>query len=240
MKEDLFYRFLAAGLQDFIWGGELTGEENLPEAGPAILVANHLEALGPIAVVSSVPFRLYPWVVSDMMDKDLAPEYLNWDFIERQLHAPKPLGLWMAKALSKISVPLLNGLGCVPVYSNHDQLRATFDKSLALLEKGCHVLIFPEDPKQPRDAQFAMAPFKKGFARLGELYFQRTRRYIRFYPLAVHARRRYVQVGSPVTYNPFAPPAAERMRIKNTLENMIHEMLLGMGGTTYIGVPLPH
>ena len=237
---DLSYRFVAAGLQDFIWGGELTGEENLPEKGPAIFVANHLRALGPIAVVSSVPFRLYPWVASNMLDEHLAAEYLRWDFVERQLHLPMPYSLWLAKAISRLSVPLLNSLGGIPVFPNPDQSQATFEPSVNLLVQGKIVLVFPEDPSQPIDPLCEMSPFKKGFARLGELYFQRSGGFIQFYPLAVHGRRRCVQVGRPVTYNPFALAVNERLRIKRLLETSIHEMLLGMGRDTYLGVPLPH
>lgn len=238
--KDLLYRSLAAGFQAFIWGGEVKGEENLPEQGPAVLVANHLDALGPIAVVSCVPRRLHPWVVADMLDAKLAPEYLRWDFVERQLHLSLPFSLWVAKFISKISVPLLNGAGCIPVHSNPDDLCATFDESIDLLAQGHFVLIFPEDSSQPLDPLFGMSPFNKGFVRLGELFFQRTKRLLQFYPLAVHALRRTVQIGRPVTFNPFAPPARERLRVKWALENMIHEMLAGMDGNIYSGVLLPH
>lgn len=240
MKEDLLYRILAAGFQAFIWGGEARGEENLPKQGPAILVSNHLEALGPIAVISCVPRRLHPWVVSDMLDTNLAPEYLRWDFVERQLHLSMPFSLWMAKFISKISVPLLNATGCIPVHSNPDDLCTTFDQSVDLLAQSRIVLIFPEDPTQPLDPLFRMSPFNKGFVRLGELFFQRTNRLLQFYPLAVHAVHRTVQIGRPVTFNPYVPPARERLRIKWALENMIHEMLAGMDGNVYSRVPLPY
>lgn len=238
--KDLLYRSLAAGFQAFIWGGEVKGEENLPKQGPAVLVANHLNALGPIAVVSCVPRRLHPWVVSDMLDANLAPEYLRWDFVERQLHLSMPFSLWAAKLISKISVPLLNGAGCIPVHSIPDDLCITFDQSIDLLAQGRFVLIFPEDPNQPLDPLFGMSPFNKGFVRLGELFFQRTKRLLQFFPLAVHALRRTVQIGRAVTFNPFAPPVRERLRVKWALENMIHEMLAGMDGNVYSGVLLPH
>jgi len=238
--EDLFYQFLAAGFQAFIWGGEVTGAKNLPEHGPAVLVANHLKALGPIAVVSCVPRRLYPWIVADMMDAQRAPEYLRWDFVERQFHLPMPFSLWLAKAISKISVPLFKKTGCIPVYSTIENLPITFDHSIKLLTQGRFILVFPEDPDQPLDPQFKMAPFKKGFVRLGEFYFQQTGRSLKFYPLAVHAIRRTVQVGKPVTYNPFAPPIKERLRIKHALENMIREMLAEKDGGIYLRVPLPY
>jgi hypothetical protein len=71
-----------------------------------------------------------------------------------------------------------------------------------------------------------MTPFKKGFARLGELYFERTRRVLGFYPLAVHARSRTVRVGQPIQFNPYTNPVGERIRIKSVLEHCIRNMVL--------------
>jgi hypothetical protein len=239
--QDFLYRCLTAGLlQTFIWGGELMGEENLPEQGPAVLVSNHLAALGPIAAAACVPRRLYPWVVADMMDEKHAPEYMRWDFVERELGLKKPFSLWLATAISKISVPLLKSVSCIPVYSDAERMHLTFERSVDHFLQDRFVLVFPEDPDRPLDPHFRMRPFKKGFVRLGEVYFERTGRAIRFYPLAAHAERRVVRVGRPITYNPYAPPVAERIRIKSVLEKMIHEMYLETGGSTYIGVPLPH
>jgi type III secretory pathway lipoprotein EscJ len=48
-----------------------------------------------------------------------------------------------------------------------------------------------------------------------------------------------VQVGKPVTHNPFAPPVSERIRVKQALENIVREMLAGMDGNIYLRVPLP-
>ena len=236
----LLYYLLAAGFQAFIWGGEVTGEDNLPYEGPAVLVANHQGALGPIALVACVPRRLHPWVAADVMDPKLAPEYLRLDFVERELHLPMPFSLWLAKAISKFSVPLLNRTDCIPVHTDPEGLFATFEQSVDLLARSGYVVVFPEDPTQPPDPQFGMSPFKKGFVRLGELYFQRSGRSLKFYPLAVHAVRRTVQVGKPVTYNPYGQPVKERIRVKNALEGMIREMLDEQNGDFYLRVPLPH
>lgn len=238
--KDWAYRLLAVGLQSMIWGGEILDENNLPAHGPAVLVANHQGSLGPIAVISSVPRRLYPWVIADMMDPARAPEYLRLDFVEKQFHLSMPFSLWFAKIISKLSVPLLKGAGSIPVHSNFEDLLAPFEQSMDLLVRNRFVLIFPEDPTLPVHPQYNMAPFKKGFVRLGEFYFQRTGQALKFYPLAVHAARRIVQVGNPITHNPFAPPVKERIRVKHALENIIREMLSGMDGSSYLRVPLPH
>jgi hypothetical protein len=85
-----------------------------------------------------------------------------------------------------------------------------------------------------------MRPFKKGFTRLGEAYFGRTRRILRYYPLAVHLDLGRVKVGKPTSFNPLNDPARERIRIKNTLESSIHELYLNMNYESYAGIPLPH
>lgn len=234
---DLTYRLLAFALESFLWGGEMTGDD-LPERGPAVLVANHADAWGPVGIVSSVPHRLHPWVIADMMDAKLAAEYLRKDFIERQLHLDKPFSKWAAWMLSKLTVPLLNDAGCIPSYSNFEDLRVPFDLSVRILADGGFILIFPEDPTQPVDPYYKMSPFKKGFVRLGEFYFQHTGRALPFYPLAVHVKRREVQVGKPIMHNPYAQPASERLRIKHVLERMIREMLAGMNRDIYFRVPL--
>ncbi len=220
------YRFVARGLDVMVWGGELTGEEFLPERGPAVFISNHLGALGPIAVGASIPFCLYSWVIADMLDEELAPDYLNKDFVEPQLHIPPPFSRYLAKAITKISIPLLRSIGGIAVYHTTEGLLETYRITIDVLEGGNCVIIFPEDPAQPPDPLTKMTPFKKGFARLGELYFERTRRVLGFYPLAVHARSRTVRVGQPIQFNPYTNPVGERIRIKSVLEHCIRNMVL--------------
>ena len=100
--KDVTYRLIAWLFESFLWGGELIGGENLLE-GPSVFVSNHLGAMGPIAVVASLPIRVYPWVISDMVDSDKAAQYLNQDFVEPQLHLSPPFNTWVAKGIAKIS-----------------------------------------------------------------------------------------------------------------------------------------
>lgn len=236
--DDRLYRLLAFGLQAFLWGGDLIDADHLPRRGPAVLVANHADAWGPIGIVSCVPRRLHAWVVAKMMDARLAPDYLRMDFVERQLRLKKPVSSWVASALSRLTVPLLTSMGCIPVYSDFDEMRIPFEQSVDVLVNGGFILIFPEDPAQPIDPLTRMSPFKKGFVRLGEYYFGRTGKALPFHPLAVHVRQREVQIGAPVIHNPYAQPASERLRVKHTLERLIREMLAGTNRQVYFHLPL--
>jgi len=239
MIGDALYWFMSHMLDAFIWGGELTGDENLPLAGPAVYVSNHARALGPIAVVASLSVRLYPWVINDMLDWEKAAGYLNKDFVEPQLHIPSPLSMPLARLISQASVRLLRGAGGIPVWHGEEVLE-TYRLSVDDLAAGKSLLIFPEDPTQPLDESCRMSPFLKGFARLGELYFERTQKILKFYPLAVHAALRKVKLGRPISFNPNNNPANECVRIKSVLESIIRGMVIEMTLQGYAGIPLPH
>jgi hypothetical protein len=105
---------------------------------------------------------------------------------------------------------------------------------------GQSLLIFPEDPTQAVDEQCKMTPFLKGFARLGELYFEQTQKILKFYPIAVHPDLRKVKLGKPISYNPKNNPANECVRIRSVLETIIHGMFIEMTLQDYAGIALPH
>lgn len=234
------YRFVSWGFQELIWGGDVLGQENLPATGPAVFVANHLDALGPIAIGGSLRYFLHFWIHGDMLDPRLAPDYLRRDFVEPQLHISPPFSLRLARGISKLHIPLLRSIGGIPVYHTPDGLHETLRQTLDLLMQGKFVLIFPEDPDLPLDPQFKMRPFKKGFARLGELYYKQTHQVLPFHPLAVHAETRTVRAGKPIRYNYLNHPASERQRIKIMLEQNIRDMILQASHGEIVHLPLPN
>jgi hypothetical protein len=213
-------------LGSILWGGKLAGEENLPKHGPAVFIANHMDALGPIAITCSVPLRFMSWMVADIVDEDLAPAYFQKDFIERQLHFKPPLSRWISKTISKINVPFLRTIGSIPVYQNdYEGMQKTMKLSVDALKEGKYVLIFPENATLPADPLTKMNPFMHSFARLGELYYAETGKCLEFYPLAVHPKK-YVVVGKPAAFNPLNPAAQERRRLRDIMEASVTKMYL--------------
>jgi len=227
---DATYFLIVRIIARLLWRGRLHGAENLPEPGPAVFVASHLGPQGPIAAVCSLPVRFYPWIVADMVDKRLAPDYLRVDFVEPSMRLKPPLSKAVARSLSLITVPMLTALGCLPVNrEDYADSQEALQASLALLRAGRIVLIYPEDPRREADPQTKMKPFMKGFTRLGELFYAETGERLRFYPVAVHESKN-VMLGEPVFFDPHNPRGLERQRLKDRLEGAIREMYLGMGG----------
>ncbi|MBV6396576.1 MAG: hypothetical protein HFACDABA_02175 [Anaerolineales bacterium] len=234
------YRFVSWGFQELFRGGDVIGQENLPATGPAVFVANHLGALGPIAVGGSLHYFLHPWIHADILDPRRAADYLRRDFIAPQLRVPPPFDRWLARGISKLHVPLLRAIGGIPVYHTRDGLQDTLSQTLELLKLNRFILIFPEDPASSPDPQTAMRPFQKGFTRLGELYYEQTRRPLSFHPLAVHAATRSIRAGKPIRYNCLNHPASERQRIKDMLEKNIRAMILQASHGEAVHLPLPN
>jgi hypothetical protein len=223
---DLSYHLLVRGLDAFVWGGELFGEENLPDKGPAVFIANHLGPLGPIGAVCSLPFRLYPWVASEMVDPVLAPDYIRVDFVEPRLKLTPPFSRKFSKALTRITVPLIKSIQGIPAYlGGQELLFETLEKSLTLLQEGKCLLVFPEYAILGSDSMIKFYPFQKTVFRLGEMYYEATRQRLGFYPVAVHESHK-IKVGPPFLYSPLAQPVKERLRLKNLLEGAVHQLYL--------------
>jgi len=224
MWNDMAYHLIVSILEIFMWDGELHGGENLQE-GPAVIVANHMGSIGPVGICSSLPMRLYPWVLGATVDKVEGPENVRKDFVEKILKLKPPLSEAIAKGICKISTPLLLSIGCIPVPDTHQEQEATFQISIDLLKRGKILLIVPEDPKAEPDPLTGIRPFKRGFLRLGELYYRETGARLTFYPVVIHEAG-LVIVGKPMAYNPLNDAKVERLRMVYLLEETIKAMHL--------------
>jgi len=222
MLNDTAYQFIASVLEAFMWDGELRGAQNLGE-GPGVMVANHMGAIGPVGLCSSLPMRLYPWVLGATVDPVEGPENVRKDFVEKVLRIRPPLSRTIARGLCKISTPLLLSLGCIPVLSTHEGQEATFRRSLELLKAGKFLLIVPEDPVLEPDPSTGIRPFKHGFLRLGELYARKTGDNLPFYPVVIHEAG-LVVVGKSVEYNLLNNARLERFRMVRILERAVKSM----------------
>ena len=233
---DATYHLIRAMIRLFIWRGwkksvGLQGAENLPESGPAVFIGNHANSLGPIGCISMLPLRLYPWTRPEMLSYQTNPDYMRADFIEKDLHLRPPLSRWAAWGLSRLVVPLLNGVGCIPAFQEEQVMekRITVQRSLECLYAKRCLLIFPEVPEWELDPRTGMRRFSRGALWLVVLFNRKTGSRLPVYPVCVHPVRHTVCLGPAVRLGEgeLASPAQKQSCIQGLEEN-IRGMFLEM------------
>jgi 1-acyl-sn-glycerol-3-phosphate acyltransferase len=209
------FRFLLLGVR-------LRGARHLSSRGPLILVSNHEGSYGPLSLITSLPIELYPWVVSETTDARTAARRIQAEFLEAELHLRPPFSAWLARAVARIAAALMRDLNAVPVHQKSREVRTTVERSVALLEQGKNILVFPEDPG--RRLNDVLCHFCTGFIHLARIYYERTRRAVLFLPVAVNRRVKAILVGRPVVFDASAPFAVEKARLKRELEHRVYEL----------------
>ena len=228
--KDSTYRLAARLLKLTLWRGRLIGRENLPRSGPAVFVANHLDALGPIACVSEIPLRLYPWIHWKMLSEQESAEFLRVDFVEKTLRLRPPLSRTVSVRLSQVVLPLLRSIGCIPVHRGLEFSRKhiTWKASLERLLAGQCLLVFPEDPDFPPDPATGVRKFMHGVLWLADVYYRAAGQSLPYYLAAVHPSRR-MMVRPPLLLSP-VNFTAERNKafwaglMEQTIIEMLHEL----------------
>ncbi len=191
-----------------------------------MFVSNHLGSYAPVAVLSAFPVRLYPWVEHQTTDWKLCPDYLRLNFVEPELHLKQPLSRLVAWLIAKPCVMLMRVIKAIPVYEKSMKLTTTWKRSLELLKQKKLLIVFPENEAIPFNE--VINEFDQGFIGLAPLYFQKTGRALRFFPVAVHKAAKAIKIGLPVSFNPQKNIASERERIKTALQKSITNMCFSL------------
>ena len=120
-------------------------QADVPERqGPAVYVCSHTNLLGPLAALCWLPFPVRPWVYHVFMEKgSCRAQYRDFTFPKR-FGMPGPLAGLCAWASAGYVSRLMASLGGIPVYRGSRRIIETFRETIAALQAGDPVLIFPD------------------------------------------------------------------------------------------------
>ncbi len=210
----------------------LRGAENLPE-GACVIVGNHSQMYGPIAGELYTPGKHLTWCTGEMMHRREVPAYAFQDF-----WSAKPRYIrWFFRLLSYLIAPLsecvFTNAHTVPVYRDA-RLMTTFRESVAGLEAGARIVIFPEHYDKHNNI---VNDFQDKFIDLARLYRRKTGADLAFVPLYLAPRLKTMSFGPPVPFDPAAPIGEERKRICGYLMEEITRMALEQPEHTVVPYP---
>mgnify|MGYP002626476411 FL=1 len=210
----------------------LAGEENIPEE-PCVYVGNHSQMYGPIAGELYVPGKHYVWCIGEMMDKKTVAGYAYQDF-----WSGKPVwNRWFFRILSHLITPLavcvFNNAHTVAVY--HDtRLISTYRESIALLQQGNSMVIFPECYDEHNSI---VHDFQDKFIDLARFYYKKTGKELDFVPTYVCPKLGKMCFGKPIHFHADADIKTERRRICDRLMDGITEMAVALPEHTVVPYP---
>ncbi|MGI6664450.1 MAG: lysophospholipid acyltransferase family protein [Christensenellaceae bacterium] len=221
-------RVLKAIIRPFV-PVKLIGKENVrQEEMPVVFVCNHLEIYGPIVAVARIPYYIRPWIIDNILDKEIIAENLQGGIDSVFRFLPKRVRRWLAKAVAPIIYWVVHSLDPIPVYRNNlREVVKTIRMTVETLEFEDNILLFPENASEEADGKYVtegVSGFFTGFSKIGRAYYKKTGKCVRFIPIYINKKKRTLTFGKGVLYDPEVADAAEKSYIVDGLFAEMEEM----------------
>ena len=206
------YRVLRFLIDLFFPKYRIVGLEKLP-AEPCILVGNHCQMNGPLFSELRLAIPHETWCAGEMMHWGEVSRYAFWDFWRFKPRWTHPFFRLLSVLVAPIAVCLFNNAHTIPVY--HDaRLRNTYRRSVACMQDGESLVIFPEKNEPHNHILYA---FQDKFVDTARFYYKKTGKSPCFVPLYIAPALRTAFIGTPLPFDPGAPVDAERQRLCGAL-----------------------
>lgn len=199
---------------------KIKGKENihLDQDTACIFCCNHGEIYGPIVTNLYVPYSFRPWVTYEMMDKAAIADRVCNGVLKDKKFPPKA---FMHFLVDRIAAPFLawimRSVDSIPVYhDNPRKLMQTFRETIAAMEAGDNILLFPENADTSEDHRYqkeGVSEFFTGFTMIGQMYYNKTGKCAQFIPLYADKHKHTITFGVPTRYDPQAAPNDEKERL---------------------------
>jgi 1-acyl-sn-glycerol-3-phosphate acyltransferase len=219
---DVIAKYFYKVLRRLFFNSRVRGMGNVQAGEPVIMVANHAGSYGPVSVITSMPFKIYPWVAHEVTELHTVARRIQDEFIERELHLKPPISSYLARVVGRICVALMKDIGAIPVYQMSKRIKGTVMRTLALLEQGKSVLVFAED--STRKLNDVLCEFCTGFIHVAKLYYEKTKKAVQFLPVAVNRKVGVIRIGKPIRFDVTRPFALEKQRLKAELESTVYTL----------------
>ncbi len=198
---------------------------------PVVFVPNHYNIFGPLSFLHSVALKYSTWMNVDIITPETAIKT-----VEPGLRRLLPfLGdrsiAWLCRKAAWLTCSIQIKFSPIPVDRNHPaSLLTTIRRSMAAMTDGDSLLIFPETGL-PEYSLTSVTPFFPAFATIGQVYYRKTGRNLRFIPCYIDAQHRLIRFGDSVTWQGTAASAGdENQRVSEEVNRRIRDMAAASRG----------
>ena len=199
--------------------GRWTADVKPPE-GPTVYVCSHNNMRGPLAVQAWLPFATRTWVLHVFLDRETCRKQYSEYTFSRRFGLPKRLSEVLAWAASGYVSGLMASIGAIPVYRGTVRIGVTFRETVAALQAGDSVVIFPD--VDYTDNAEGIGEVYDGFLLLERFWRKASDQPLQFVPLRLDAAARHISEGRPVSFDRGAEWKEEMARVREALRAEIN------------------
>ena len=165
---------------------------------PCVILCRHRNMRGPFySIVRWGGEQTRTWVYHPFCARQTFYDQMYGYTLTERLHYPDWLAKICAHFMAAVITPLINSLGCIPVYRNDGRIRETFRLSMEQLEQGRNILIFPDVDYTSNDT---VGDVYDGFFMLERMYYKKTGQHLPFVPALLDTKAKSLTFGKPVCF----------------------------------------
>jgi 1-acyl-sn-glycerol-3-phosphate acyltransferase len=217
-------RLLKMLLRLFYRRHAIRGADQVTPGQPAVFVCNHALSYGPIVITLDLPFCFRPWVQASVVSPELCRDYLEDDFVQKELKLKPPVSHWLASLLAPLCLRLMKAIGAVPVYKGRMRIRETIQASVLVLKEGWNLVIFPEDKTRPYSAY--INDFNTGFTYLAKQYYLATGQSLHFHPVFIDHKKHMITIGPAIIPMVLPDAKIDWKNLAFVLRNTVNDMAM--------------
>lgn len=221
-KESLAFRSLRGFLRKVKRHPRINDHNTDDIKGPAIFIANHSGASGPMDLATFFPYVFVPWGAHEMRGNYKARwNYSYHIFYRQKLKYSKFKSFILATLLSMINPFLYRNMRLIPTYPDI-RFTKSIRESVTFIEEGTPILVFPEDSSDGYDEY--IKKFNGGVVVLADYLYKHRRINIPIYPIYYSKSDGVIEIGKPQYYGRFVARGYSKEEIAESLRMLVNNL----------------
>ena len=220
-RKQPFWRVVKAVLKPFLKTKSIEFEgEKFPDK--CIIVSNHNNKIGPMVYELNLPVFHASWGAYQM----LGSYKERFHYLRDVLYIQKN-GHSKFRATSKawfeaiFSIFFYRGMKILPSYPDA-RLRKTLQYSMAMLDAGGAVSVYPEDSSKGYFDE--MTTFLQGFVALAQAYYKKTGEDLPIFPVYWGRKPNKIVVGKPLYVQPMVQEGLDKTQIADRFKDEVNRL----------------
>ncbi|MGX2958553.1 lysophospholipid acyltransferase family protein [Peribacillus sp. JNUCC 23] len=195
--------------------------------GPVVYISHHQNTFGPFVAMLWFPKSLHAWILHVFLDQAACyTQYAEYTFTKRN-GMNKYLAKICALPLSYLIAKLLHSSRGIPVYRGSRQILQTFTQSVAALQKGESIVIFPDIAYN--DTSSRTKAMYEGFLYLEKYYYKATGQHVCFVPLYASKSKKVILADQPIYFRDGQDFNEERKIVYQKIHTQLNQLAKNSG-----------